>query len=115
MTPGELAALALTPEFDGIVLSGWSFTTNYNYTTDEVMLAFDVGLGSEGVAVWHYDGAAWSPFAADMLTYDANGIVSFLVTGFTGYAVTAVPEPAALTVLVLGGLSLVRRRAGWKS
>ena len=39
-----------------------------------------------------------------MLTYDCNGVVSFLTEDLgDSYAVTGVPEPATLTLLALGG------------
>jgi T5SS/PEP-CTERM-associated repeat protein len=108
MSVSELNALRGTAGFDGVVLAGWDFTTNF--TGDQVLLAFGVGLGQQGIAVWHYDGKVWTPYAADMLTYDSNGVASFAVTSFSGYAVTAVPEPATLSLLALGGLALLPRR-----
>ena len=71
------------------------------------------GLGAEDVGVWHYDGGAWSQYAADLVTYDANGVLSFTVTDFSGWAVTAIPEPATMMLMALGGLALLRRKGGY--
>jgi hypothetical protein len=59
--------------------------------------------------VWRYDGTDWNPYDAMDLTYDGT-YGSFTVTGFSGYAVTLVPEPAtlALLLLALGALALQR-------
>jgi hypothetical protein len=48
--------------------------------------------------------------ADGLLTCEAGGVVSFTVAGFSGYAVTGVPEPGTLVMLVLGGLTLIGRR-----
>jgi hypothetical protein len=66
------------------------------------------GLGAEDVGVWHYDGGAWSQYAADLETYDAGGIYSFTATDFSGWAVTAIPEPATIALLALGGVAMLR-------
>ena len=104
----ELNALTSTKGFSGTVLSGWNFTTTLS--GNEVMLAFNVGKGAQALALWHYDGTTWTPYTTDSLTYDSNGIASFTVTSFSDYAVAAVPEPATMAILALGGLALIRRR-----
>ena len=66
------------------------------------------------LAVWHFDGAAWTTYTAGDLSYDGT-YASFTVTGFSGYAVTvAVPEPAGLGVLagVVPWVVVRRRRRG---
>ncbi len=72
----------------------------------------------EDLAVWHYDGAAWLPFAAGDLSYDGM-YASWTVNGFSGYAVTAVPEPVSLSALGIGALGLLwrgrKRRGGHRS
>ena len=109
MTAGELNALTAVPGFDGAVLAGWDFATNLP-SGQQVMLSFDVGLGYEDVEVWHLSGGTWTPYSPDLLTYDSHGVVSFTVTSFSGYAVTAVPEPVTLFLLALGGLAMLKRR-----
>jgi T5SS/PEP-CTERM-associated repeat protein len=108
MSTTELNALTLTPGFVGSVVSGWDFDTNL--TGSDVLLSFDVGLGAEDVNVWHLESGIWFPYSPDLLTYDSSGIVSFTTHDFSGYAVVEVPEPAALSLVVLGGLALLRRR-----
>lgn len=113
------AAVSSTTELGGLVAaladgesvrSAWDLTTNF--TGGSALLAFDIGKGRSNVDVWHYDGTAWTPFAASDLIYDGNGIASFTVSDFGGYAVTAVPEPATMGLLALGGLAMIRRRRG---
>jgi T5SS/PEP-CTERM-associated repeat protein len=111
MGQDELDDLIQMPGFEGKVLSGWDFDTDYS-GGDNVLLSFEIGLGAEDLGVWHYDGGAWSQYAADLETYDANGVLSFTAADFSGYAVTAIPEPAALTLLALGGLAMLIRRSG---
>ena len=109
MGSAALAALALMPGFDGWVRSAWNFNTTYA-GSDEVLLSFDIGFGKHDLAVWHYDAGAWTPYTPDLMTYDSHGILSFTVTDFSGYAVTAVPEPATLSLVALGGLAAIFRR-----
>lgn len=109
---GDLASLAGLLEEGQGVLSAWDFTTSYS---GEAMLSFDVGPDREGLAVWHLEDGVWSAFTPGLFTYDANGIASFTVSSFSGYALTAaaVPEPGTLGLLALAGsMLLIRRRAG---
>jgi T5SS/PEP-CTERM-associated repeat protein len=90
------------------VLGGWDFAFTSGYTAgDPAYLSFGIGSGysRNGLEVWHYDGSNWTPFAANDLTYDGT-YASFTVTGFSGYAVTTVPEPGTLALLVAAGLGL---------
>jgi hypothetical protein len=110
MGQDELDDLLKMPGFEGKVLSGWDFDTDFA-GGDNVMLSFEIGLGAEDVGVWHYDGGAWSQYAADLETYDANGVLSFTVTGLSGWAVTAIPEPATMMLMgVACALAALRRR-----
>jgi T5SS/PEP-CTERM-associated repeat protein len=93
------------------ILEGWTFAAE-GYTAGEpVGLAFNVGSGlaSENLSVWHYDGSSWTAFAASDLAYDGL-YASFTVTGFSGYAVTGVPEASTLGVLALGVVGVLGRR-----
>ncbi len=73
-----------------------SHLTGYN-AADPVYLSFSVGkeFTRSDLHLWRYDGAAWSSFSANDVTC-ADGYASFTVTGFSGYAVSAVPEPSGL-------------------
>lgn len=102
----ELTALALLA--DGAVLSAWNFATNL--TGNEVRLSFDIGPGQSNLEIWHYDGTSWTPYAAGDLMYGSDGIVSFTVNGFSGYAVTSVPDPTTMSLLVIGSLAILRRK-----
>jgi T5SS/PEP-CTERM-associated repeat protein len=91
------------------VLGGWEFAFSSGYTAgDPAYLSFGIGSGysRNGLEVWHYDGSNWTPFAANDLTYDGT-YASFTVTGFSGYAVTTVPEPSTFALLGIGAVSLL--------
>ncbi|MGD0516890.1 MAG: PEP-CTERM sorting domain-containing protein [Thermoguttaceae bacterium] len=91
------------------LLSGWQVTATGGYTTgDPAYLSFDVGAGrsANDITVWHYDGAAWSQYDTTDLTCN-GGYASFTVTGFSGYALTAVPEPGTLILLASGFLIML--------
>ena len=49
----------------------------------------------ETLHVWRYDGSKWADFTALDLTDDGN-YASFTVTGLSGYAMVAVPEPGTM-------------------
>ncbi|MFZ5832495.1 MAG: PEP-CTERM sorting domain-containing protein, partial [Planctomycetota bacterium] len=99
------------------VLCGWEFSTA-GYTVDAnhpAYLSFDVGTGfsRDDFTVWHHNGTAWTEFAPMDLTYDGEHYASFTVESFSGYAVTAVPEPSTLALLAMLGLAgaIVIRRS----
>jgi fibronectin-binding autotransporter adhesin len=99
----------------GYVVEGaWDFSASGSgYTAgDPVYLSFDVGpyFSRSDLTIWHYSGTAWSTYTADDLTYDGQ-YASFTVTSFSGYAVSAIPEPGTL-VLLIGGL--IAMAAAWK-
>ncbi len=92
----ELAASGFTPSED-----------------EPVYLSFYVGqdeLATDEISLWHYDGTQWTPFETDVFTYDRQ-YANFLAESFSAYAVSAVPEPGTL-LLLLGCLcaALICRR-----
>jgi len=76
--------------------------------SDPAYLSFSVGSGHNrsDFALWHFDGVQWSDLDAADLTYDGQ-YASFTVHGFSGYAVSAVPEPSSLVLLVMAALALL--------
>ena len=93
------------------ILGGWRIATNDAYTTgDPAYLSFDIGSGHKRneLTVWHFDGSDWTEYNPSGFDLTCNGdYASFTVTGFSGYAITAVPEPGALILLASGLLSLL--------
>ena len=110
-----LDALELLAGSGQSVLGAWQFAASGGYSAGEpAYLSFDIGAGfsRDTVQIWHYDTAGWTPFAATDLSYDGQ-YANFTVTGFSGYAVTTVPEPGALAPLpavVMGLLVFARRK-----
>jgi len=74
-----------------------------------VYLSFNVGPNrpADDLEVWHYDATSgWVKYGAFDLTYDGT-FASFTATSFSGYALTAVPEPGTLALMIAGLLALV--------
>ncbi len=105
----HLTALqALLP--DGARVAGaWDFDFQ-SQTPGIAYLSFDIGSGNNpaDLRLWHTDGSTWTPYNAWDLTYTGT-FASFTVQGFSGYAVTIVPEPS-LTLLLVAGVALIPRR-----
>ena len=93
------------------ILGAWDFTTNYSNGGD-VLMSFDVGPGFDDLSIWHLQGGAWQSYDPALLSYAASGLANFTVNSFSGYAVTtAIPEPAALALMVtVGAWFSLRRR-----
>jgi fibronectin-binding autotransporter adhesin len=90
------------------VLGAWTLSAAAGYTAgDPLYLSFGLGAGysEDKLQLWRCDGASWTKFSADDLTYDGN-YASFTASGMAGYA-CSVPEPSTLALLVscLVGLS----------
>jgi T5SS/PEP-CTERM-associated repeat protein len=100
------------------ILSGWMFSINGYTDGDPVYLSLEVGPGfsSSILDLWHFDGNAWTAFSANDLSYDGK-FANFTVTGFSGYAVSAVPEPSVFALLAVGAAGFVtyrlRKRGYW--
>ena len=67
------------------------------------------GFERADLKVWHHDGAQWSEYAAADLTCNGD-YASFTVTGFSSYAISAVPEPGTLALLAVAVLGFVGKR-----
>jgi T5SS/PEP-CTERM-associated repeat protein len=101
---------------DGETVGGsWDFDVTGLPGGDSVQLQFAV-TGTPGVddlTIWHYDGATgWTLYDAGDLTI-VDGWASFSVDRFSSYAVAGVgqvPEPATMSLLVIGGIALIRKR-----
>ncbi|MBN1393810.1 MAG: PEP-CTERM sorting domain-containing protein, partial [Pirellulales bacterium] len=98
------------------VLGAWEMElSGEGYAEDDpVYLSFAVGEGYKrgDLLVWHCDEGVWSSFDAMDLTVN-DGWASFTATEFSGYAVSTVPEPGTLILLLAAGLGLlVFRRVG---
>jgi len=120
LTPSAISDGTLTDLEDLLdagqwVLGGWEFTATGGYTPgDPAYLSFgiDTGYSRDDLQIWHHDTTGWEEYAPGDLTYDGT-CASFTVTGFSGYALTLVPEPGTIAlsaVLGLIGLLLYIRR-----
>ena len=110
-------AAAATDNLDELVVGGADMATAWEFTSNlapgsEALLSFDIGPGLDELVIYHEQGGAWTTYEPDLLTYDANGVLSFTVTSFGRYAAAPLPEPAGIAVLVMGAsaASLRRRR-----
>jgi hypothetical protein len=112
MSESSLTQLAPLLASGQQVLDAWDFTTNFA-GGGEVLLSYDVGTGFSDLAVWHLQGGVWSAYTPSLLSYESDGVVSFTVGSFSGYAVTgaAVPEPSAVGLLLTtAGLMTIQRQ-----
>ena len=67
----------------------------------------DLIRGNDAINYW--DGSAWADITGG--TYGVDYTLEHLTTGdLAGYTMLAVPEPATLSLLALGGLAILRRR-----
>ena len=103
MSGGQLSGIGLLP--GEAVVAAWDFNTTL---TGETLLSFDVGPGLTDLRAWRYSGGAWAPF--DTHVVYREGIASFSVAQFSGYAVSAVPEPATWTMLLAGTAAIALHR-----
>ena len=83
--------------------------TSTTTLTGETLLSFEVGEGLSDLHAWRYDGTAWAAY--DTHVVYREGIASFSVTQFSGYAVSAVPEPGTWAMLSAGAAALA---VGWR-
>ncbi|HBO42410.1 MAG TPA: hypothetical protein DD670_00410, partial [Planctomycetaceae bacterium] len=107
-----LANLEAILDSGELVLGAWDFDVVGAYAAgDPAYLSFEVGasFSRDNLRLWHYDGADWEAYDAMDLTYDGR-YASFTVAGFSGYAVSGVPEPTVFALLLAAGLCVISRR-----
>lgn len=97
------------------VLSAWSFDISGVDENNTVVLSFYIGAGYDlaGLKVHHRgESGEWRDITGEsgLLSYQ-DGYLEFLASGFSDYAVTVVPEPAAIAAL-MGALALAF--AAWR-
>jgi T5SS/PEP-CTERM-associated repeat protein len=108
MAQSDVDKLLATAGFQGSVALAWNFTTN---VSGEVLLSEKIDPATQNWKVWQYQGGAWTQYTPSMLTFSADGTLSFTADHFSGYAVSAsVPEPAAFGLLVAAGSLLLGRQ-----
>src|SRR5262249_49455271 len=85
------------------ILTGWDFSTTGYTPGNPVYLSLGIGSGYKvsGLSVWHFNGTSWDQLLTSDLAYD-NSFASFVVTGFSGYAITAAPVPLPAAVWLFG-------------
>jgi len=97
---------------NGTGLAAFDFNTTLA-PGSEVMLSYYVGEGfeAEELIFWHsINGEDWTLYSPETFNYDGT-YVTFAVKGFSGYAISVVPEPGSATLLLGAGAAwLVRRR-----
>jgi hypothetical protein len=99
------------------VISGWDFSaTGSGYSaSDPVYLSLGIpaSLSHTDMQLWQFSNGSWSRFNVDDLTVN-DRYASFTSTGLGKYAVSAVPEPSTIALLLtaaLGGLLWWHRRS----
>ncbi|QDU34200.1 putative lipoprotein [Poriferisphaera corsica] len=91
------------------IQTSWDFDINGLTDNAGVMLSFSISntLNADDLTIWHYDGS-WSKFNTPDLDI-LNGWATFYTNDFSSYAITAIPEPSSL-LLLLATLGLTHRR-----
>ncbi|MDP1560440.1 MAG: hypothetical protein Q8M16_03495 [Pirellulaceae bacterium] len=96
------------------ILSAWDFAasggTYTNNSSVNLTLAVGSGFTTDLLRVWHFKNNQWQLITPDTISYDGTN-VNFNVSGFSGYAISAIPEPSSMLLLLCGiGSCLCSRR-----
>lgn len=106
-----LDALAALLSEGESVQGSWDFSISGLPVQSNVLLSFAVtGFDSaDDLNVWYYDSViGWVKSNANDLVL-SDGWASFTVSRFSSYAITSVPEPATLSLLLISSIALLRR------
>ncbi|MDP6546234.1 MAG: leucine-rich repeat protein [Phycisphaerae bacterium] len=104
---------ALTFLLPGDPFQSWA--VSFDGTFDSlVTLTFgyddsNLTMPEESLLILHHSGGEWEMLPVIARDMDANTI-TVTTTGFSTFALGAIPEPATLSLLALGGLAILRRR-----
>jgi fibronectin-binding autotransporter adhesin len=124
-TPGALVGSLLSVDRTdvptGLVdpIGVWSFTpTNLQFGTVSLAFRYDeaaaaaLSLDESTLHLYHYDGTDWVLVAGTTLDTANNVLTATGLTSFSDYAIaeSVVPEPATVSLLVLGGLGMLAAR-----
>lgn len=104
-------------QLDLASIAGQNTLAVFDFTTtladgNDVLLSSFVGadFDEEALEFWHSeDGLNWTLYTPETWVYTDDGWVSFLVDGFSGYAVT-IPEPTTGSLLLGAGAAWLFRR-----
>lgn len=106
----------IPPGLPGQTLGVWDFLPpDMTFGSADLIFRYDdalaatIGLLESDLRVFHYDGISWVDVTTGQYA-DDHQIFAEGLTGFSMYAVAAIPEPTLLSFLLLGGLAVFYRR-----
>lgn len=83
---------------DGYVKAAYSIDADYDSRLSVVFSAYIGDVEAANLLAWHReDGGQWELYDVEIEYKD--GIASFIVPGFSSYAISQIPEPAAFAAL----------------
>lgn len=84
---------------DGYVKAAYSIDADYDSRLSVVFSAYIGDVEAANLLAWHReDGGQWELYDVEIEYKD--GIASFIVPGFSSYAISQIPEPAAFAALL---------------
>jgi hypothetical protein len=121
-TPGSLSVALLSADRTDVptgltsVIGVWQFTpTSLQFGSVDLTFRYDdaaaaaLSVDPNTLNLYHYDGTNWVLVGGTTIDTTNKLLTATGLTSFSEYAI-AVPEPATMTLLVMGGLSLLLRR-----